>query len=82
MRQQILAEKLVDPIAPRRHRPQGSRARGSSRSLEQQREVAVATVDADAFVKDVKVDDATVKAFYDANHGRVPDARRKRSSST
>jgi peptidyl-prolyl cis-trans isomerase D len=43
--------------------------------LDQQRQVAVATVSADAFLKDVKIDDAAVKAFYDANQGvfQVPD---------
>jgi peptidyl-prolyl cis-trans isomerase D len=35
--------------------------------LEQKREVASATVDAEPFVKDVKVDDAAVKKFYDDN---------------
>ncbi len=35
--------------------------------LEQQREVALATVDIDAFLKDVKVDDAQVREFYDKN---------------
>jgi peptidyl-prolyl cis-trans isomerase D len=35
--------------------------------LEQKRQVAVASVDPDPFVKDVKVDDAQVKAFYDQN---------------
>ena len=35
--------------------------------LEQQREVAVAAIDADAYLKSVKIDDAAVKAFYDAN---------------
>ena len=43
--------------------------------LDQQRQVAVATVAADAFLKDVKIDDAAVKAFYDTNQGafQVPD---------
>jgi len=43
--------------------------------LEQQREVALATVDIDAFIKDVKVDDAQVKDFYDKNPGafQVPE---------
>ena len=43
--------------------------------LDQKREVAVATVAADAFLKDVKIDDAAVKAFYDANPSafQVPD---------
>jgi peptidyl-prolyl cis-trans isomerase D len=35
--------------------------------LEQQREVAVAVMAPDAFLKDVKIDDGAVKAFYDAN---------------
>ncbi|MCC6870603.1 MAG: SurA N-terminal domain-containing protein [Burkholderiales bacterium] len=35
--------------------------------LEQQREVALATVDIDPFLKDVKVDDAQVREFYDKN---------------
>jgi len=35
--------------------------------LEQQREVAVATVDADQYLKDTRVDDAQAKDFYDKN---------------
>jgi peptidyl-prolyl cis-trans isomerase D len=35
--------------------------------LEEKREVSVATVDAEAFAKDVHVDDAAIKAFYDSN---------------
>ncbi|MDH5286551.1 MAG: SurA N-terminal domain-containing protein [Betaproteobacteria bacterium] len=35
--------------------------------LAQQREVAVATIDAEPFAKDAKVADADVKAFYDQN---------------
>jgi peptidyl-prolyl cis-trans isomerase D len=35
--------------------------------LEQQREAAVAAIDADAYLKVVRIDDAAVKAFYDAN---------------
>jgi peptidyl-prolyl cis-trans isomerase D len=35
--------------------------------LEQQREAAVAAIDADAYLKDVRIDDAAVRAFYDAN---------------
>ncbi|MEO8740632.1 MAG: SurA N-terminal domain-containing protein [Casimicrobiaceae bacterium] len=35
--------------------------------LEQQREVAVAVIAPDAFVKEAKVNDDAVKAFYDAN---------------
>jgi peptidyl-prolyl cis-trans isomerase D len=37
--------------------------------LEQQREVAVALVDAAPFLKDVKVSEADVRAFYDKNTG-------------
>ena len=54
-------------------------ARGSAERyinlLEQQREVALAGVDAEPFVKDVKVDDAEVKAFYDGQRQGVRDAR-------
>ncbi len=74
IRKQILSEKMVDPIA------RGSIvARAESEAfltlVEQQREVAVATIDAGAFVNDVKIDDAEVKAFYEANQAafRTPE---------
>lgn len=35
--------------------------------LEQQREVAAATIDAEPFAKGVKIDESAVKAFYDQN---------------
>src|SRR5215469_11642569 len=35
--------------------------------LDQQREVATASIEIDPFLKQVKIDDAAVKAFYDAN---------------
>ncbi|MDQ2963644.1 MAG: SurA N-terminal domain-containing protein [Pseudomonadota bacterium] len=43
--------------------------------LEQQRAAAVAAIDVDAYLKDVKIDDAAVRAFYDANAGafQVPE---------
>jgi peptidyl-prolyl cis-trans isomerase D len=43
--------------------------------LDQQREAAVAAIDAEGFLKDVKIDDAAVKAFYDGNPGafQVPE---------
>jgi peptidyl-prolyl cis-trans isomerase D len=43
--------------------------------LDQQREVAVAMFPAEAYLKEVKVDDAAVKAFYDANQAafQIPD---------
>lgn len=74
MRKQILSEKMVDPIARG-----GIVARAESEGfltlVEQQREVAVATIDGVAFVKDAKIDDAAVKAFYEANQAafRTPE---------
>lgn len=43
--------------------------------LEQQREAAAAAIDAEGYVKDVKIDDAAVKAFYDGNQNafQVPE---------
>src|SRR5438552_2765976 len=43
--------------------------------IDQKREVDGATIAADAYLKEVKIDDAAVKAFYDANQGvfQVPD---------
>jgi len=66
IRRQLLAEKLVDPIARGGIVPRVSGEAFVS-LVEQQREVEVAGVDAEPFVKDVKVDDAQIKAFYDAN---------------
>ncbi len=74
IRKQLLAEKLVDPIA------RGSivaRASGEGfvNLLEQQREVSAARIDAERFVKDLRIDDAAVKAFYEANQDafRTPE---------
>ncbi len=63
---QILAERFVDPIT------RGAIVAGPTRvafvtMLEQAREVAVATIDSESIARDVKVDAAAVKAFYDAN---------------
>ncbi|MFO1305296.1 MAG: SurA N-terminal domain-containing protein [Burkholderiales bacterium] len=46
--------------------------------LEQQREVAVASIDVEPFLKDVKVADAEVKDFYDKNQAvfQVPEQAR------
>ncbi len=46
--------------------------------LEQRREVATATIDAEPFAKDVKVDDAAVKAYYDqhATLFQIPEQAR------
>ena len=43
--------------------------------LDQKREVAAAAIDAEPYLKDAKVDDAAVKAFYDANQSgfQVPE---------
>jgi peptidyl-prolyl cis-trans isomerase D len=43
--------------------------------LDQQREVAVASIDIDPYLKDVKIDDAAVKQFYDSNQAafEVPE---------
>ena len=74
MRRQMLADKLVAPIASGSIVAKAS-AEGFVSLLEQQREVAVASIDAEPFVKDVKIDDAAVKAFYDANESafRTPE---------
>jgi peptidyl-prolyl cis-trans isomerase D len=66
IRRQLLSEKLVDPIAGAGI-VAASAGEGFVALVEQQREVAVATVDAQPFLKDAKVDDAAVRAFYDAN---------------
>ena len=46
--------------------------------LEQQREVAVASIDADPFLKDVRVDDAQAKDYYDKNAAlfQIPEQAR------
>jgi len=66
IRRQLLTEKLVDPISRGGIVPAASAA-AFVNLVEQKREVEVAGIDAEPFVKDVKVDDAQVKAFYEAN---------------
>ena len=66
MRQELLLSALQDPIALGAVVARGSAERYLD-LLEQQRVVAVAHVDAEPFAKSVKVDDAEVKAFYEAN---------------
>jgi len=66
IRRQLLTEKLVDPIS------RGTivaRAAGEAfvNLVEQRREVLVAVIDAEQYAKEVKVDEAQAKAFYDAN---------------
>ena len=74
VRRQMLAEKLIEPIATGGIIAKVS-GEGFITLLEQQREVATAAIDAEPFVRDVKIDDAAVKAFYDANPGafRTPE---------
>ena len=66
VRQDILSATVQEPILAANivARPSAEKFLGL---LEQQREVAVAVVSAEPFVKDVKIDDAAVKAFYDKN---------------
>lgn len=66
IRRQLLTERIVDPISRGGIVPKAAAA-AFVNLVEQQRDVEVAIVDADASVKDVKVDDAQVKAFYDGN---------------
>ena len=74
IRRQMIAEKLIDPIASGSIVAKAS-AEGFVTLLEQQREVAIANIEAEPFVKEVKVDDAAIKAFYEANTGafRTPE---------
>ena len=71
MRQELLLAPLQDPIALGSIVARGSGERYLN-LLEQQREVALAGVDAEPFVKDVKVDDA-------AGQGVLRRQRRRRS---
>jgi peptidyl-prolyl cis-trans isomerase D len=66
VRQDMVSAAVQEPIAAANivARPSTEKFLGL---LEQQREVAVAVIGAEPFVKDVKVDDAQVKAFYDKN---------------
>lgn len=69
LRRDLAQAPLQEPLAQGAIVAQASAARYLS-LLEQKREVAQATIDAEPFAKDAKVDDAAVKAFYDQN----PDA--------
>ncbi len=74
IRKQVLSEAMIDPIA-RGGIVARTESEGFLTLLEQQRDVAVATIEAASFAKDVKIDDAAVKAFYDANQAafRTPE---------
>jgi len=66
LRRELALAPLQEPLALANivARASGERYLGL---LEQQREVAVAAIDAEPLVKDVKIDDAQLKAEYDAN---------------
>jgi peptidyl-prolyl cis-trans isomerase D len=66
LREELVLAPLSEPLASGNIVAKSSAERFVA-LLEQQREVAAATVDAEPYAKDVKVDDAAVKAFYDQN---------------
>jgi len=66
VRQELLLAPLQEPLVNGNIVARASSERYLS-LLEQTREVAVAAIDPDPFVKDVKIDDAQVKAFYEQN---------------
>lgn len=69
LRRDLAQAPLQEPLTLGSIVAQASAARYLS-LLEQKREVAQATVDAEPYAKDAKVDEAAVKAYYDQN----PDA--------
>ncbi len=66
LREELILAPLSEPLASGNIVAKSSAERFVA-LLEQQREVAAATVDAEPYAKDVKIDDAAVKAFYDQN---------------
>ena len=61
---------LLAPITSRRDRATSSPGSSGERYvglLEQKREVAAAAIDPEPFMEGVKIDDAAIKAHYDAN---------------
>jgi peptidyl-prolyl cis-trans isomerase D len=66
LREELVLAPLSDPLAGGNIVAKSSAERFVA-LLEQQREVAPAAIDAEPFAKEVKVDDAEVKAFYDQN---------------
>jgi peptidyl-prolyl cis-trans isomerase D len=66
VRNEILLAPMQEPVVSANIVARASAERYLS-LLEQQREVAVATIDAEPFLKDVRIDDAAVKAYYDQN---------------
>src|SRR5438128_1584087 len=74
VRQDLILSPLQEPIASANILAKANVERYLG-LLDQQREVSVATLDVDPFLKQVRVDDAAVKAFYDANQAafQVPE---------
>ena len=66
LRQDLMTGAVQEPIASANIVARSSAAKFLG-LLEQQREVAVATVDVDPYLKDIKVDEAQAKDFYDKN---------------
>jgi len=66
LRQELRLGPVQEPVAGANIVAQSSVARYVA-LLDQKRDVAVATVGIDSFQRQVKVDDAQVKAFYDSN---------------
>jgi peptidyl-prolyl cis-trans isomerase D len=66
LRQDMITGAVQEPIATSNIVARASAMRFLN-LLEQQREVAVATIDVDPYVKDAKVDEAAIKEFYDKN---------------
>jgi peptidyl-prolyl cis-trans isomerase D len=66
LRQDLLVGAVQEPIAAANIVARSSTLKFLG-LLEQQRELAVATVDIDPFLKDIKVDQAQAKEFYDKN---------------
>src|SRR5207237_5948686 len=74
VRQELTVAPLQEPIANGNITAMSNVQRYLA-LLDQQRQVAVATVPADAYLKEVKIDDAEVRPLYDGNQGlfQVPD---------
>jgi peptidyl-prolyl cis-trans isomerase D len=68
MREQLVLSPVQEPISAANIVARSAAARYLA-LFEQQREVAVASVDAAPLAKDVAIDDAQVKTFYDQNQG-------------
>jgi len=66
VRQELLLAPLQEPVVAANIVARASSERYLA-LLEQQREVAIAAIEPEPFVKNVKVDDAQAKAFYDQN---------------